>query len=115
MDSLGGSALALMIACCSPSCAHLEESLSTLGYATRAKNIRNRPTVQYDPTAAQLVVMRREIELLRAENTLLRERITNSGAPGFFTQKRSWPKVCKSSDPLKGDVLLWRLSLARGP
>lgn len=46
MDSLGGSALALMIACCSPSDAALEETLSTLSYATRAKNIRNRPTMQ---------------------------------------------------------------------
>ncbi len=46
MDSLGGSALALMIACCSPSALHVEETLSTLSYATRAKNIHNRPTVQ---------------------------------------------------------------------
>lgn len=81
MDSLGGSALALMIACCSPSGLHLEESMSTLGYATRAKNIRNRPTVQYDPKEAQIAVMRREIELLRQENSLLREHLTGSGAP----------------------------------
>lgn len=30
MDSLGGSALALMIACCSPHAEHVEETLSTL-------------------------------------------------------------------------------------
>lgn len=46
MDSLGGSALSLLIACCSPSAAHLEETLSTLSYAARAKNIRNQPAVQ---------------------------------------------------------------------
>lgn len=46
MDSLGGSALSLMIACCSPSSSAVEETLSTLSYATRAKNIRNRPVVQ---------------------------------------------------------------------
>ena len=45
MDSLGGNALALMIACCSPSAQHVEETLSTLSYATRAKNIRNKPVV----------------------------------------------------------------------
>jgi len=45
MDSLGGNALALMIACCSPSSQHVEETLSTLSYATRAKNIRNKPMV----------------------------------------------------------------------
>ena len=49
MDSLGGNALALMIACCSPASTAVEETLSTLSYATRAKNIQNRPTVQYDP------------------------------------------------------------------
>ena len=35
MDSLGGSSLALMIATCSPSPVHVEETLSTLYYATR--------------------------------------------------------------------------------
>ena len=46
MDSLGGSALALMVACCSPASSALEETLSTLCYATRAKNVRNRPILQ---------------------------------------------------------------------
>ncbi len=46
MDSLGGSALALMVACCSPAASTLDETLSTLSYATRAKNIRNRPALK---------------------------------------------------------------------
>ena len=46
MDSLGGSALALMVACCSPAASSPDETLSTLSYATRAKNIRNRPALQ---------------------------------------------------------------------
>lgn len=46
MTLQGGSALALMIACCSPTASAVEETLSTLSYATRAKNIRNRPAVQ---------------------------------------------------------------------
>ena len=46
MDSLGGSSLSLVIACCSPSAAHVEETLSTLTYASRAKNIRNQPIQQ---------------------------------------------------------------------
>lgn len=53
MDSLGGSALALMIACCSPAAGAAEETLSTLFYATRAKNIRNRPFVQASCAAKQ--------------------------------------------------------------
>ena len=46
MDSLGGSALALMVACISPAASAAEETLSTLSYAARAKNIRNQPIVQ---------------------------------------------------------------------
>ena len=49
MDSLGGNSLSLMIACCSPAAAHVEETMTTLYYATRAKNIRNQPSVQMDP------------------------------------------------------------------
>jgi hypothetical protein len=46
MDSLGGSALTLMVACVSPAASAAEETLSTLTYGARAKNIRNRPAVQ---------------------------------------------------------------------
>ena len=46
MDSLGGSALALIVACCSPTASAADETLSTLMYAARAKNIVNRPVVQ---------------------------------------------------------------------
>ena len=44
---------------------HVEETLSTLSYATRAKNIQNRPVVQYDPKEQQITSLRREIDLLR--------------------------------------------------
>ncbi|KAI7818010.1 P-loop containing nucleoside triphosphate hydrolase protein, partial [Gamsiella multidivaricata] len=40
-DSLGGNALALMIACVSPSELNLGETLNTLKYANRARNIKN--------------------------------------------------------------------------
>lgn len=46
MDSLGGSALTLMIACCSPAASAADETISTLTYGARAKHIRNRPAVQ---------------------------------------------------------------------
>jgi hypothetical protein len=44
---------------------HVEETLSTLSYATRAKNIQNRPVMQYDPKEQQIAALRREIDLLR--------------------------------------------------
>ena len=41
-DSLGGNSATLMIACASPSSDNFTESLNTLRYAARAKNIQNR-------------------------------------------------------------------------
>ncbi|KAG2227161.1 hypothetical protein INT45_003891, partial [Circinella minor] len=41
-DSLGGSATTLMIACASPTEYNLSETLNTLQYANRARNIKNR-------------------------------------------------------------------------
>ena len=45
MDSLGGSSKALMIACVSPSAVYFEESLSTMNYASRTMNIKNKPVI----------------------------------------------------------------------
>jgi hypothetical protein len=46
MDSLGGSSKALMVACVSPSSVYFDETLSTLNYATRTMNIKNKPVIQ---------------------------------------------------------------------
>lgn len=75
MDSLGGSAMCLIVACCSPSNMSVEETLSTLGYATRAKNIRNRPALQVDAEEAAVNALKREARLLRAENAYLRQQL----------------------------------------
>jgi hypothetical protein len=75
MDSLGGSAMCLIIACCSPSNMSIEETLSTLGYAARAKNIRNRPALQVDAEEATVNALKREARLLRAENAYLRQQL----------------------------------------
>ena len=48
MDSLGGTSKALMIACVSPSHMYADETISTLNYATRTMNIKNKPVVQMD-------------------------------------------------------------------
>lgn len=79
MDSLGGQSLTLMIACVSPSAVALEDTLSTLNYATRAKNIRNKPAVQVDPIELELSNLRYENHVLRTENDALRLRLQLSG------------------------------------
>ncbi|KAF4045917.1 Kinesin motor domain [Phytophthora infestans] len=79
MDSLGGQSLTLMIACVSPSAVALEDTLSTLNYATRAKNIRNKPVVQVDPIELELNNLRHENHVLRTENHALRLRLQLAG------------------------------------
>ncbi|XP_060534014.1 osmotic avoidance abnormal protein 3 isoform X4 [Cylas formicarius] len=65
-DSLGGNTRTLMIACISPSDRDYMETLSTLRYANRAKNIHNKPKVNEDPKDAILRQYQEEIERLKA-------------------------------------------------
>ena len=53
-DSLGGNTKTLMIACISPADNNYDETLSTLRYANRAKNIKNVARVNEDPKDALL-------------------------------------------------------------
>jgi hypothetical protein len=48
-DSLGGNARTLMIATISPASYNYDETVSTLRYANRAKNIKNKPKINEDP------------------------------------------------------------------
>eukprot|EP00070_Physeter_catodon_P034041 XP_028340935.1 kinesin-like protein KIF17 [Physeter catodon] len=65
-DSLGGSTKTLMVACLSPADNNYGETLSTLRYANRAKNIRNKPRINEDPKDALLREYQEEIKKLRA-------------------------------------------------
>ncbi|GAA0153821.1 microtubule binding motor protein [Lithospermum erythrorhizon] len=71
-DSLGGNSKTVMIACVSPADTNAEETLNTLKYANRARNIQNKAVINRDPTTAQLQRMRSEIEQLQAELSFFR-------------------------------------------
>ncbi len=64
-DSLGGNTKTLMIACVSPSGDNFDETLSTLRYANRAKNIKNKPRINQDPKDALLSQYQDEIRQLK--------------------------------------------------
>ncbi|KAK7410465.1 hypothetical protein VNO78_01265 [Psophocarpus tetragonolobus] len=66
-DSLGGNSKTVMIACVSPADTNAEETLNTLKYANRARNIQNKAIINRDPGAAQVQTMRNHIEQLQAE------------------------------------------------
>ena len=64
-DSLGGNSRTLMIACVSPADDSFDETKSTLVYANRARNIKNKPVVNTDPMVQLVAELKSEIKLLR--------------------------------------------------
>ncbi|PNF43510.1 hypothetical protein B7P43_G09319 [Cryptotermes secundus] len=66
-DSLGGNSFTLMIACASPADYNLEETLSTLRYADRAKRIKNKPIVNQDPRSTEIARLKQHNQELRLE------------------------------------------------
>ncbi|MCJ1357015.1 MAG: kinesin motor protein cin8 [Icmadophila ericetorum] len=75
-DSLGGRTKTCIIATISPAKSNLEETISTLDYAFRAKNIRNKP--QINQTISKRTLLREftaEIEKLKSE--LIATRLRN--------------------------------------
>uniref|UniRef100_A0A8C7YT53 Kinesin family member 21B n=1 Tax=Oryzias sinensis TaxID=183150 RepID=A0A8C7YT53_9TELE len=66
-DSLGGNSHTLMIACVSPSDRDFMETLNTLKYANRARNIKNKVVVNQDKTSQQISALRAEIARLQME------------------------------------------------
>ncbi len=74
-DSLGGRTKTCIIATVSPAKSNLEETISTLDYAFRAKNIRNKP--QVNQTLSKNTLLREftaEIEKLKGELMATRHR-----------------------------------------
>ncbi|OMP01938.1 hypothetical protein COLO4_11456 [Corchorus olitorius] len=66
-DSLGGNSKTAMIACISPADINAEESLNTLKYANRARNIQNKPVVNRDLISNEMQKMRQQLQSLQAE------------------------------------------------
>ena len=65
MDSLGGNSKTVMIANIGPADYNIEETLTTLRYADRAKNIKNAPKVNEDPKDAMIKKYKDELERLK--------------------------------------------------
>ncbi|RSM12214.1 hypothetical protein CDV31_006420 [Fusarium ambrosium] len=74
-DSLGGRTKTCIIATISPAKSNLEETISTLDYAFRAKNIKNKP--QLNPMMEKKTLLKdftMEIEKLKSELIATRQR-----------------------------------------
>ncbi|XP_075818013.1 stAR-related lipid transfer protein 9 [Microtus pennsylvanicus] len=65
-ESLGGNSRTIMVATVSPAHTSYSETMSTLRYASNAKNIINRPQVNEDASVKLIRELREEIDRLKA-------------------------------------------------
>ncbi|KAK6630614.1 hypothetical protein RUM43_014599 [Polyplax serrata] len=66
-DSLGGNSQTVMIACISPSDSDFMETLNTLNYANRARNIKNKVVINQDKSSKTIALLRQHIQELQVE------------------------------------------------
>ncbi|XP_043836158.1 kinesin-like protein KIF12 isoform X3 [Dromiciops gliroides] len=87
-DSLGGGGITLMVACVSPSAQCLPETLNTLRYASRAQKVTTRPMPK-GPLGPQPLGLEEEIQQLRQENLMLKQRLEKPLGHRASRSKRS--------------------------
>uniref|UniRef100_A0A183D9C8 Kinesin-like protein n=1 Tax=Gongylonema pulchrum TaxID=637853 RepID=A0A183D9C8_9BILA len=76
-DSIGGNSRTLMIACVSPSDCDYVETLNTLKYANRAKDIKNKVVANQDKSSKLIGSLRARIARLEAELLDFKQLIPN--------------------------------------
>ncbi|XP_052900783.1 chromosome-associated kinesin KIF4A [Anopheles moucheti] len=78
-DSLGGNSYTVMIACVSPADYNLSETYSTLRYAYRVCNIKNKPIVNQDPQQARIKELEATVQDLRLRILSLKSDSNGNG------------------------------------
>lgn len=67
MVIITGNSRTVMIACISPSDRDFMETLNTLMYANRARNIQNKVIVNQDKSSRTILMLRQEIQQLQMQ------------------------------------------------
>ena len=97
-DSLGGRTKTCIVATVSPTRSNMEETLSTLDYAIRAKSIRNRPEINAHLTKTGLLKeYLGDIERLRNEVLAAREK------NGIYIPEDQWREMHEQQAKQKSD------------
>lgn len=100
-DSLGGRTKTCIIATISPSSGNLEETMSTLEYAFRAKNIKNRPEVNQKMAKREVIKEYTcEINQLRSQLDCMRRK------DGVYLPTEEYERMLKESRELAEQVAL---------
>ena len=88
--SLGGNHKTLMIACLSPSGSNTDESLNTLRYANRAKNIQNKAVINMDAGSKVIAELRGQLKVVATEylhvRTMVGDDVVLDTEKTIFTQ-----------------------------
>ncbi|XP_046450111.1 kinesin-like protein KIF28P isoform X5 [Daphnia pulex] len=95
MNALGGNSKTIMVASISPADIHYEETLSTLRYADRAKQIRTRATVNEKPI--EKIVRELKGENQRIKAALTRGNIDPQWVKTVVNGRQSNPKTLKDT------------------
>ena len=109
-DSLGGNSKTLMIVNISPASSQFDETLNTLKYANRAKNIKTKPIENKKLVEFHIAEYKNIIEDLRSEINFLKGKCEKEGVntDGEKNKKGELVKPCKVCVPIpqkeKNDV-----------
>lgn len=107
-DSLGGNSQTLMMACVSPSDSNFLETLSTLKYANRARNIKNKVQVNQEFTGSSVEVnqLRSQVARLKLELNALRasSSVANKTPTDLMLQNMSCATSSNAAKVLKDEI-----------
>ncbi|KAJ1690013.1 hypothetical protein LUZ63_014168 [Rhynchospora breviuscula] len=107
-DSLGGNGKTIMIACISPADSNAKETINTLQYANRARNIQNKAVINRNPVPAE---MQAQLHLAPSGNTSLEETqvsgVAESKAPYIILSSDSESDcgyiILSDTEPISAD------------
>ncbi|CAK7913484.1 kinesin-like protein Cin8p [[Candida] anglica] len=101
-DSLGGKTKTALIATISPAKINTEETTSTLEYASRAKNIKNKPQLGQDSELMMKKILLRDMskEIFKLNNDLIASRQKN----GVWMDEKNYKNLLSEHDSIKTDL-----------
>lgn len=101
-DSIGGKTKTTLIATISPAKMNLEETISTLEYASRAKNIQNKPQLgqECETTLKKILLKDMSKEITKLNNELIATRSKN----GIWMDEKNYQNLIDENELLKADL-----------
>lgn len=108
-DSLGGQTKTALIATISPAKVNSEETTSTLEYASRAKNIQNKPQIGQDSELMLKRTLLKDMarEMSKLNNDLIATRTKN----GIWLEESNYSEMLTLNESMKADFKEQRANL----